>query len=312
MTQTNRDEEAPRALRMTRGDWATVFALSVVWGCTFPIVKLSVREIPPLTLVLLRVGIAAIALWLIMRATNVAVPRGRRVWSMFFVMGFLGAALPWILFFWGQQYLPSGVGAIMNATTPLWAAVLGHFMLADERLTGSRLAGVLVGFAGVAVLVGPDLLLRAGDSLVAQGAIGLSAVFYALSGIYARRFAPLGLAPMQSAFGQMATATIIIAPVALVYDMPWRLPPPGAFTIAAVVFLAVVATALGFVMFFRVLASAGATNVMLVTLLVPATATALGVTLLGETVEVRHVLGMGVIVFGLLLMDGRVLNWLRR
>lgn len=297
---------------MSRSDWATLFALSLVWGCTFPIVKLSVQEIPPLTLVLLRVGLAAVALWLIMRATTVAVPRGRRIWSMFFVMGFLGAALPWMLFFWGQQYLPSGVGAIMNATTPLWSAVLGHFMLADERLTGARLAGVLIGFLGVAVLVGPDVLWRAGVSLVAQGAIGLSALFYALSGIYGRRFAPLGLAPLQSAFGQMATATLLIAPLALAHDAPWRLPAPGALTFAAVIFLAVVATAFAFVMFFRVLASAGATNVMLVTLLVPATATALGVTLLGETVEPRHLAGMAIVVVGLLVMDGRMLAALRR
>ncbi len=297
---------------MTRGDWATLVGLSLVWGCTFPIVKTAVREIPPVTLVLLRVGIASLTLWAILRLSRVAIPRGRAIWSMFFVMGLIGSAAPWTFFFWGQQFLPSGVGAIMNATTPLFSALMGHFLLGDERLTGARLAGVLVGFAGVAVLIGPGLLVRADNSLLALGALATAALLYALSGFYGRRFAPLGLQPLQSAFGQLTTATLIMAPIALAYDRPWTLAAPSAITMASVVFLAVVATAFAFVLFFRVLASAGATNVMLVTLLVPATATTLGVLLLDEHVEWRHMIGMAIILCGLLLMDGRVLKLARR
>ena len=291
--------------------WALLLVLSIVWGCTFGLVKMVVVAVPPLTLVFLRVSIAAAALWCVLKATGAGVPRGREVWKTFFLMGLLNSALPWSLFFWGQQSLPSSLGAILNATTPLFSVLVGHFFLADERMRANRLAGVVVGFIGVATLIGPSLLMQNGPNVWAELAFILAALSYAFSGVVGRRVTRYQFSPVQAAFCQLTAASILIAPVAMAIDQPWRLPAPDGLQIASVLGLALVATAMAFILFFRILARAGATNVMLVTLLVPVTAILVGALVFGERLEPRNFLGMGFIALGLGLIDGRPLNWLR-
>lgn len=296
---------------MTPRTWAMLFALSLLWGWSFPFIKIALGGFPPLTLVLARVVIAALALAPVLLVTGAGFPRGGDVWRAFFAMALLNNAVPWSLSFWAQQSLPSSLGAILNATTPLFSVLVGHFFLADERLQAHRLAGVIVGFIGVAVLIGPATLFGGGGGLLPQLAFLAAAVSYAFSGVVGRRFARLGVSAVQSTFGQMCAATVFMAPLALVVERPWNASPPNGVQIAAMLGLAFLSTAVAYLLFFRILARAGATNVMLVTLLVPVSAILIAALVLHERLEPRSFVGMAFIAAGLGLIDGRLVARVR-
>ena len=296
---------------MTGRTWALLLALSLLWGCSFPFVKVAVVGVPPMTLVFARVTIAALVLAPIAVLARQAFPRGAPVWRAFFAMAFLNNVLPWSLSFWAQQFVPSSLAAILNASTPLCSVVVGHFFLADERLKANRLAGVAIGFVGVAVLIGPAALAGGGSRALAEMALLAAAVSYAFSGVVGRRFAGFGVTALQSALGQMTAASLMIAPLALVVERPWNGPMPTAGQLEATLGLAILSTAAAYLLFFRILARAGATNVMLVTLLVPPTAILVGSVFLGERVEPRALAGLAFIAAGLGLIDGRFLHLAR-
>lgn len=293
---------------MNAADWAMLIMLSVLWGGSFFFVAVAVTALPPLTIVVLRVGISAAVLWIALRIAGIAVPGGWRVWSAFFAMGFLNNAVPFSLIVWGQSHIASGLAAILNATTPIFTVVVAHFLTADERMTWNRAAGVVVGLAGVIVMVGPVAATGLGVSILAQAAILGAALSYAFAGIFGRRFRSMGLSPMTTAAGQVTASSLLLAPIALLVDQPWTLPVPGLPVWAAILGLAVLSTALAYVLYFRILASAGATNVLLVTLLVPASAILLGSMVLAERLETRHFAGMALIAIGLAVIDGRLLR----
>jgi drug/metabolite transporter (DMT)-like permease len=286
--------------------------LSVLWGGTFLFVELALPEVPPLTLVLSRVVLAAAALGVVLRLTGAALPRGRALWVGFLGMAILNNVVPFSLFFWAQTQIGAGLAAVLNATTPLWSVVLAHLLTTDEKATPAKVAGVALGFAGVAVMVGGAALEGAGDRALAQGACLLAALSYACSALWGRRFKALGAAPMSIAFGQLCVSSALMLPLALLVERPHLLPMPGAQALAAVLALALLSTALAYVIFFRVLASAGSTNLMLVTFLIPVSAVALGVLVLGEALEPRQVVGMATIGLGLAAIDGRLVRRLRR
>jgi drug/metabolite transporter (DMT)-like permease len=179
-------------------------------------------------------------------------------------------------------------------------------------MTPNRLAGVLIGLAGVAVIIGPDALRGLGSDALHQAAVVGAAVSYAFSGVFGRRFRRLGIHPVVTAAGQVSAAAVWLLPVALAVDMPWRLPIPDLKVWAAILGLAVVSTSLAYIIFFRVLATAGATNIQLVTLLIPVSAILLGTAFLGERLEWRQLAGMGLIALGLAAIDGRLLGLVRR
>lgn len=287
--------------------WAMLFGLSLLWGCSFPFVKVAVGGVPPMTLVLARVAIAAVVLALVLLLTRTSLPRDARLWRMFFVMSALNNAIPWTLSFWAQQFIPSALAAILNAATPLCSVVVGHFLLADEKLKANRLAGVVVGFIGVAILIGPGALLDR-EKFLAELALLGAAVSYAFSGVFGRRFATSGISATQSAFGQMTAGAFIMAPLALAIERPWNVSMPTPAQWQAVLGLAVLSTAVAYLLFFRILARAGATNVMLVTLLVPPTAILVGWAFLGERLDPGAFVGLGFIAVGLALIDGRLLS----
>ena len=291
---------------MSAVDWLMLVCLSVLWGGSFFFAKIAVGEMPPLTLALGRVAIAATFLIALARATGVALPDR---WRPFLVMGLLNNALPFSLIFWGQTHIASGLAAILNATTPLFTVLVAHFATADEKLTAARLAGVAAGFAGVVVMLGPDLLRELGTAVAAQLACLAAAVSYAFAGIYGRRFR--GEPALRVAAGQLLASSALLAPVVIVLDRPWLLAPPSATVWAALVALAAFSTALGYLLYFRILAHAGATNVLLVTFLIPVSAILLGSMVLGEALAARHLAGMAAIALGLAAMDGRVLRLLR-
>lgn len=298
--------------RMTLLDWLLLLALSVLWGGSYFFVGVAVKALPPLTIVLLRVAIAAAALHLVLRATGTGMPRDGESWRAFFGMGLLNNAIPFSLIVWGQVHIASGLASILNATTPLFTVLIAHMLIADERLTKGRIAGVLLGLAGVIVLIGPQALAGFGQDVAAQLAMLGAAVSYGFAAIFGRRFKRLGVAPLATAAGQVTASSVLLLPVALLVDRPWTLALPDLPAWGAVLGLALLSTAAAYVLFFRILASAGAVNLMLVTFLIPVSAIILGSAFLGETLGWMDFAGMALIGLGLAAIDGRVAAMLLR
>ena len=290
-------------------EWLLLVTLSVLWGGSFFFIEVAVRELPPLTVVLGRVGIAALALNAYVFARNGRMPGTLRVWGAFLVMGALNGLVPYTLIVWGQQHIDSGLASILNGTTPLFSVVLAHFLTREERMTGSRVSGVVLGLGGVAVLVGPAALSGLGPGGLGQFAVLAAALSYAFAGIYGRRFKDVP--PVVAAAGQVTGTALLVLPLALIVDQPWTLSPSTAAW-GAMLGLSLLSTAAAYVIFFRILAAAGATNVMLVTLLVPVSALVLGALVLGERPDALVFLGMGLIFMGIAAIDGRVLSRARR
>ncbi len=287
-------------------EWALLVTLSVIWGGSFFFNALAVAELPTFTVVFLRVAGGAATLWVVIHASGGRMPAQRRVWMAFLGMGLLNNAIPFSLIVWGQSHVASGIAAILNATTPVFTVLVAHFLTLDERLTPSRIAGVVLGFAGVVVLIGADALEHFGVAVVAQLAFVGASISYAFAGVYGRRFRDLGVTPIQTAAGQVTASSCLLLPVAILTDRPWTLAMPGAEVIAAVVALAILCTALAYVLYFRILAAAGAVNLLLVTLLVPVSAVVLGALILDERLEARHFAGMAIIAASLVAIDGRL------
>jgi len=304
--------QPPQPTRMGPLEWVLLVALSVLWGGSFFFVGIAVGGLPPLTIAALRVGLAALALHALVAGLGLRIPAEPRVWATFLAMGFLNNAVPFSLIAWGQTHIASGLAAILIATTPVFSVLAAHWLTRDEKMSGGRVAGVVLGLAGVTVVIGPDALQGLGRDLLAQLAILGAALCYVFSGIIGRRFHRMGVAPVLSATGQLTASSAMLVPVALAVDRPWTLAPPGAPVLGAVAGLALGSTALAYILYFRILARAGATNVLLVTLLVPVSAVVLGVTFLDERLFPTHLAGMALIALGLAAIDGRPLAAARR
>ena len=294
---------------MTAGEWGLLLTLSVLWGGSFFFNSVAVRQLPTLTIVAVRVVLATVVLWgVVLLGQRRPIPHGWRLWRAFLVMGLLNNAIPFCLIVWGQSRITSGVASILNAATPLLTVVVAHVLTADEKMSAARLTGVVLGMAGVVVVMGADVLSSLGVQTVAQLACLAAALSYAFAGVFGRRFRALGVSPLVTAAGQVTASSVALVPVTLVVDRPWQLPAPGLAAILACLGLAVLSTALAYVLYFRILATAGATNLLLVTLLVPVSAILLGVVLLQEALLPNHLLGMALIGLGLAAMDGRPLQ----
>lgn len=291
--------------------WLLLLALSVLWGGSFFFIGVAVQALPPFTIVAVRVTFAMLVLLVVLRVMRIALPRSAAIWLAFLGMGLLNNAIPFTLFVWAQAQLPSGLASILNATTPISTALVAHVFTADEKLTPGRLLGVLLGLAGVAVMLGPDLLAGLGDNLLAQGACLLATLSYACAGVYGRRFRRMGITPLVTATGQLMLSSALMLPLALMMETPWLLPFPSWPVLAALAGLALLSTALAYVIFFRIMTAAGS-NVNLVTLLVPVSAILLGVLVLDETLLPRHFGGMAVIALGLAAIDGRMFGLLQK
>lgn len=284
--------------------WALLFVLAVIWGSSFFFFKILVGALPPLTVVLGRVGIAAIImnLWLALRQDFM--PRSARLWLSFAIMGLLNNVLPFTLIAFGETRISGGLASILNATTPLFTVLLAHVLTANEKLTPGRSVGVLAGFAGVAVIVGPAAFAGLGQGdLVGPAACLLGALSYAFAGLYGRRFK--ALPAIKVATGQVSASTLILIPLVAGFDRPWTLPMPAGTVWGAMIGIAVLCTVVAYVLYFRILAVAGATNLLLVTFLLPGSALLLGWLFLGETIGLRALGGMALIGLGLASIDGR-------
>jgi drug/metabolite transporter (DMT)-like permease len=298
--------------QMNGSDWGILIVLALIWGGAFFLIGVAVRHVTPLTYVWLRLTIAAAVMWAFLRFKGHSLGLPREVWKSILLLALLNNALPFTLFGWGQTHIASGLASILNATTPIWGVVVAHFLTLDERMNPRKIAGVLLGFGGVATMIGPTLLANIGTDALAQLACVTAALSYALAAVWARRFRRMGISPLSVTTGQLTAGAAMMLPLALLVDRPWThaLPPLSAW--GAIVGLAIVCTAFGYVLYFRLIDRAGATNALLVTLLVPPVAILLGGLFLGERLAAQDFLGLGLIALGLAAIDGRAINLFRR
>ena len=296
---------------MSIRDWGLLWLLAFLWGGSYFFTEIALTALPPLTIVTIRVGLAAITLWALVRMRGLSPPGGWRPWAVFAGMAILNNVIPFSLIVWGQTRIDSSLASILNGATPLWTVLLAH-VWASERLTINRVAGVVIGMAGVAWMLGAGALTGSLTDGALWGEIAVlgATLSYACSAIYARRY--LTGPPLVTAAGQVTMATLLMIPAMLLIDQPWTLPKPGMDVVLALIGFGVLSTGFAYWLYFTLMARAGATNVMLVTLLNPVSAILLGTLILGERLEAQHLTGMALIAFGLIVLDGRALRLLRR
>jgi drug/metabolite transporter (DMT)-like permease len=292
----------------TLTDWALLLALVAMWGSSFMFNKLGVATVPPLTLVAARLAIGALTLLAILYARGVKLPPPGPIWAAYAVLGIVGNALPFFLITWGQQAIDSALAGILMAAMPLATLVLAHFFVLGERLTPGRAAGFVLGFLGIVVLMGPAAIGSMGGSalqVISQLSILCGALCYSANSVMARLL-------VRSDFLVASTATllvpaVIVLPLALVIDEPWKLQPEFS-SVAAIVWLGLGPTAFATILYFRLISSAGPTFMSIVNYLSPAVAVFLGVTLLGEQPGVNAYAGLVLILSGIAFSQWRFVS----
>ncbi|MFQ5973523.1 MAG: DMT family transporter, partial [Alphaproteobacteria bacterium] len=290
------------AMRATPQDAGLLLLLALLWSSSFMFIKLAVATVPPVTLAAGRITIGALVLLLFLRLRGVALPRGRAAWLPLVLVGIAGNALPFFLIGWGEQFIDSALAAMLIATTPLVAFILGHFVTSDERLTWPRGAGVLTGFVGVVVLIGPGEIASLGSHALGQLAVVGGAVCYAVAGFFARMVPPMPRAA--AATGMLVSSSLIMVPLSLVLERPWEL-SPSAISVASVVVLGLGSTALAGIVVFQLVRRAGATFLSLNNYLNPALGVLWGVLFLSEAPTAQALAGLGIILAGLVLTNLR-------
>ncbi|MDP3194743.1 DMT family transporter [Tabrizicola sp.] len=280
-------------------DWILLWTLSLLWGGSFLFNELALAGLPAISIVWGRVALAALLLAFVLRLSGQGMPP-RRIWPALAVMGVLNNLVPFTLFVLAQGQITGALASVLNATTPLFTVLVAHVATVDERLTPLKATGIGLGFGGVlAMMAGEDLR---GEGLAMLACLG-AALSYGFAGVWGRRFKAAGVTPLQTSAGVVTCSAGLLTPVWLAVDRPWALDWPGVVPVAAVVALAALSTALAYLIFFRILGRAGATAISLVTFLIPFSAAGLGWLVLGERLEMRHVLGLGLILGGLALIE---------
>ncbi|WP_428522598.1 DMT family transporter [Roseibium sp.] len=284
--------------------WILLMCLGAIWGGSFIFAKVAVAEIPPLTLVFFRVASACLALWLVLWAQGTLKQFPIKMAASFLAMGLLNNVIPFSLLFAGQTVIGAGLASILNATTPVFTVLVAGVLFRQETLGIHKIAGIVLGIAGVATMLSGSLSGIVSDPLWAQVACLGAALSYAFAATFAKRFK--GLPPLISATGQLSGSTLIMAPIALFASGSWSVADPSVIAWLNVLALGIFATALAYLMYFRLLAEAGATNASLVTLLVPASALFFGWLLLGEELSAIQLAGFALLLSGLVVIDGRL------
>lgn len=302
---------APIAPSMTANTWVMLIVLGAIWGGSFFFARVAVAEMHPLVLVFHRVWIAALALHLYLAFAGPSFRSALPYAGRFLVLGLINNVIPFSLIFAGQTQMGAGLASVLNATTPFWTLVLAQMLTSDEKLSANKLAGIGLGIAGTAVMLGPGVIAGIGGPVWAKFALIGASLSYALALILTRRsFA--GMSPPVIATGQLTASTLIMLPVGLIGFGAPALMTGSLHIWSAVIALALLSTAFAYILFFRIVAAAGATNASLVTLIVPVSAMLLGIAFLGERLELFEVAGMALIGAGLVVIDGRLMNRLRK
>lgn len=288
--------------RIAGTDWLMLMALSLVWGGSFLFYRVLAFQLPPLSTVIGRTAIGAAGLLLVSAVAGGNPVPPRRTWGRFALLGLINGALPFTAFAWAEHRVGGGTASILNAMTPIFTVMVTGLLLRTEPVTPSRVGGIACGFLGVGVLVGPSALL--GQDVFGQFACLGAALCYAFGVPFARTIT--GAAPLQMAVGQLVAASVLLLPVWLWFDRPWSLPAPSAAGWASLLGIGLLSTSIAYIMFFRLLGRIGATNLVLVTFMIPVSALALGALLSGEQLTTAALVGMAVITAGLACIDGRV------
>lgn len=296
----------PPALSLDTNATIMLLLLAAVWGGSFFFGEVALAEVPPLTITLHRVIWAVPILALIVVFKGIAFPRRLRTWGAYLVMGALNNAIPFSLIFWGQTQIESGLASILNGTTAMFAAVVAGVLLRDEPLTPKKVIGAALGIVGVAFIMGPEALTDFNPSNLAQLAILGATLSYAFAGVWGKT-ALADQPPLMNALGMLMGSTILMVPIVLVFDGPPNL-ALSAPVWGALIGMAVLSTALAYVLYFAILVRAGAANLLLVTLLIPPFAIGLGVVFLGEQMGMEAWIGFAIIGLGFAVTDGRLFS----
>lgn len=296
--------------RMNAWTWGLLVLLGLIWGGSFFFARIAVQHVPPLTLVFLRLLLAALALHVYIAGRLDMYPILKARWREFLILGIINNVLPHALIFFGQTRIGAGLAAILNATTPIWTVLIANYLTSDEKLSSAKIAGCLVGLAGTIVLIGPSISTGSEAPLWALLLPVLAAVSYGFAATYGKRFK--GVPSPVTAAGQLTASSLIALALSLLADRPWELTAPPLDALLAILALALLSTAFAYILYFRIMAMAGATNASLVTLLVPPSAIVLGVLFLGERLRLAELAGMALIGFGLVILDGRAYRLLTK
>lgn len=295
-------------------NWKNFFLLLILaalWGPSFVFIKIAVETIPPLTLVLGRVGLAAIILYVVLRVQNGRLPQSPTIWKHIAIVALIHNTIPFVLFAWGEQYIDSALASILNGTTPLFTIILAHYFTVDDHLTPTKVIGVLLGFFGLILLVIPSFT----DGVVATTwgvlAIALAAAMYGVAIVYTRNHLR-GLPKLVAPTGQMIMATIMLIPMSLIIDQPWGLSAPSTQSILALLALAIWGTALAFVMYYKLLEVADPSYVSMITYVIPVFGVVLGVLVLDESLTTLMIVGCGFILLGVMVVNGVFNSLVRR
>ena len=300
-----------KLMKMDAYDWVMLITLATVWGGSFLFNAILVAELPVITIVAIRVTVAALALWGFVRVTGRKIPTTPQVWGALLILGVLNNAIPFSLIVQGQTQITSGLASILNATTPFFTILVAGFFLTDERFSVLRVLGVVVGFSGVILMIGPEALGGLGADFWAQLCALGAALSYGFASVFGRRFRELKVDPVMVATGQVTMSSLVLWPIALWIDGPQDILGLSFNAAASMFGLAVLCTSFAYILYFRILERAGATNISLVTFLVPISAIILGVLVLGESIFIKEIIGMTLIGLGLAIIDGRLFQRLR-
>ena len=298
------DTAKPDQLRATNFDWMLIIILAAIWGGSFLFGRILMLEWPPFTVVFLRVFLAAIALWLFLALTGREFPFDWKFFGALAIMATLNNVIPFSFILIGQKEIGSGLASVVNAMTPIWTLIIANFFTRDEKFTPNKIIGIVFGFAGVAVLIGVDLSNQFTASALAQVAILIATISYGFAGVFGKRFKSRD--PIIISTGQLTASSLIMLPIIFAFENPFALSAPGFDMIVSLLGISILCTAIAYIMFFKILSSAGATNLSLVTFLVPVSAILLGIVVLGEVLTTSNIIGMVLITIGLTFVDGRI------
>jgi drug/metabolite transporter (DMT)-like permease len=289
---------------MNRRPLLLVLLLSLVWSLSWPLIKFAGASVPPVALVAGRMAVAVLCLvpWLYLNGSRL--PRLSRIWLPLLIIAVIGSALPYTLVAWGQQYVASGLSAVLVGTMPVWTVLITHFFSqgerAGERLNACKLGGALAGFAGIVLLVGPAALEPGQQTFFGELALLAAALSWACGTIYTSFMRTAS--PDQAATVTALLAAIVLMPVSAVWERPWQLDIPAP-ALLAVLALGMVATAAGTILVFRIIAQQGPTVVSMALYLNPALAVCWGALFFGETLALRHIGAFACIAVGLVMID---------
>lgn len=288
-------------------EWFILVLLGIIWGASYLFIKVGGAEIPPFTFVAGRTTIASIALVLVLLARREKLPSFRSpIWRWFVILGILNGVIPYTLITWGETHIASGLAAIIIGTMPIFTVLLAHWLTADEQLNANKLVGILIGFCGVVLLFLPELGGGLQLTVVGELAVLGAAISYALAIVVARKYLR-GVGHITASFGQLASASLILIPLAILIDHPSDLHPSQA-AIASLLTLSLVGTAFAYLLYYWLIENVGATQTSLVTYISPVAAVILGALILGESLNWTSLGGLAAIIAGVALVTRKTVS----